>query len=85
MDIYPTLKAKAKNLELGYSAGGDSEDDIVVAKKEVNDAIAKDTHGFLPKSQGPKMGQGVCMREGGREGGRVCVCVRGVFLLPFRD
>jgi len=58
-DIYPTLKAKSKELELGYSSSGEAEDDIVLVKKEENAAIAKDAHGFLPKAQGAKMGQGL--------------------------
>ena len=59
VDLYPKLKSKAKQLELGYSAGGQGDDDIVLVKKDVNDAIQKDAHGFLPKQAGPKMGQGL--------------------------
>ena len=59
VDQYPKLKPKAKQLELGYSAGGQGDDDIVLVKKDTNDAIEKDAHGFLPKQSGPKMGQGL--------------------------
>lgn len=59
VDLYVELKPKARQLEVGYSQSGQGEDDVVVAKKEVNDAISKDAHGFLPKQKGSKMGAGL--------------------------
>jgi hypothetical protein len=35
-DLYPALKAKARQLELGYSSSGSADDDVVVVKKEEN-------------------------------------------------
>ena len=58
VDQYPSLKTKAKQLELGYAAGGQGTEDVVLVTKAENPAILKDAHGFRVKVAGVKIGQG---------------------------
>lgn len=56
VDQYPSLKARAKQLELGYAASGQG---VVLVTKAENTAIAKDAHGFRVKvTTSVKIGQG---------------------------